>query len=270
MPWELTGNAGTTGADFLGTTDNKPLAIKANNTQAIQVNPNGQVGIGTTAIFHTLQVGGGFDGNLGFDGSDGTPNAGYLRFGDNTGWKFHITRQRERGGGAPLNTGTTGVLMTIQDNGNVEMTGSLNVNGDITMPASDFAEDFQVAASDAVEPGMVMVLDENGALRPSNNSYDRKVAGVISGAGDYRPGLILDRQSPSEGRLPLALVGKVYCKVDAAYGPIEVGDLLTTSPTPGHAMKASDPARSFGAVIGKALRSLSSGQSMIPILVALQ
>jgi len=270
MPWNLTGNAGTTAADFLGTTDSQSLIIKANNAQAIQVDPNGNVGVGTATIFHTLQVGGGYDGNLGFDGSDGTPNAGYLRFGDSTGWKFHITRQREKGGGAPLNTGTTGVLMTIQDNGNVDITGSLNVGGDITMPAADFAEDFQVAANDAVEPGTVMVLDENGLLRPSDKSYDRKVVGVISGACDFRPGLILDRQTSSQGRAPLALVGKVYCKVDAAYGAIAVGDLLTSSPTPGHAMKAGDPARAFGAVIGKALRPFTSGRGLSPILVALQ
>lgn len=113
MPWELTGNAGTTATNFLGTNDLNPLVIKTNNSEAMRVEPNGNVGIGTTAIYHTLQVGGGYDGNLGFDGSDGSPNAGYLRFGDNTGWKFHITRQREKGGGAPLNTGTTGVLMTI-------------------------------------------------------------------------------------------------------------------------------------------------------------
>ena len=269
MPWELTGNAGTTNVDFLGTKDDKPLVIKTNNATAIQINPNGQVGVGTTAIYHTLQVGGGYDGNLGFDGSDGTPNAGYLRFGDNTGWQFHITRQREKGGGAPLNTGTTGALVTIQHNGNVTMTGSLNVGGDITMPASDFAEDFLVADG-ADDPGTVMVLDENGALRENNTGYDRRVAGVISGAGDLRPGLILDRQRSSPSRLPLALVGKVYCKADASYGPIEVGDLLTTSPTPGHAMKASDPLKAFGAVIGKALRPLESGAGLIPILVALQ
>ena len=65
-------------------------------------------------------------------------------------------------------------------------------------------------------------------------------------------------------------VGKVYCRVDAQYAPIEVGDLLTTSPTPGHAMKASDPLKAFGSVIGKALRPLQSGQAMIPVLVALQ
>ena len=65
-------------------------------------------------------------------------------------------------------------------------------------------------------------------------------------------------------------MGKVYCKVDAEYAAIEVGDLLTTSPTPGHAMKATDPAKAFGTVIGKALRSLDAGTGLIPILVTLQ
>jgi hypothetical protein len=68
----------------------------------------------------------------------------------------------------------------------------------------------------------------------------------------------------------VALTGKVYCKVDTQYSPIDVGDLLTTSPSPGHAMKASDPSQAFGAVIGKALRSLNEGKGLIPILVALQ
>ena len=65
-------------------------------------------------------------------------------------------------------------------------------------------------------------------------------------------------------------MGKVFCKVDAQFGAIEVGDLLTTSPTPGHAMKANDPLKAFGSVIGKALRTLKEGQGLIPILIALQ
>jgi hypothetical protein len=68
----------------------------------------------------------------------------------------------------------------------------------------------------------------------------------------------------------VSLVGKTYCKVDASSDPIDVGDLLTASSTPGHAMKASDPARAFGAVLGKALRPLATGTGLIPILVALQ
>jgi hypothetical protein len=70
--------------------------------------------------------------------------------------------------------------------------------------------------------------------------------------------------------MPVALVGKVYCKVDAQYASIEVGDLLTTSPTRGHAMKVTDPFKAFGSVIGKALHPLETGQGMIPILIALQ
>jgi hypothetical protein len=80
----------------------------------------------------------------------------------------------------------------------------------------------------------------------------------------------LDKQAGVIGRMPVALVGKVYCRVDAQYGPIELGDLLTTSVTPGHAMKASDPFRAFGAVIGKALQPLADGQGLIPVLIALQ
>ena len=65
-------------------------------------------------------------------------------------------------------------------------------------------------------------------------------------------------------------MGKVFCKVDASYGAVEAGDLLTTSDTPGYAMKAADAAKAFGAVVGKALRALPEGQGLIPILVSLQ
>ena len=86
-----------------------------------------------------------------------------------------------------------------------------------------------------------------------------------------KPGITLDRQSsPHAGRLPIALSGKVYCRVDASSEPVHVGDLLVSSPTRGHAMKASDPIRAFGAVIGKALRRLEAGRGLIPILVSLQ
>jgi hypothetical protein len=100
----------------------------------------------------------------------------------------------------------------------------------------------------------VVVIGQNGALRQSHDAYDTKVAGVVAGAGTYRPGIVLDRQDVSTRRLSISLVGKVFCKVDSRYAPIAVGDLLTSSPTPGHAMKAADPNRAFGAIIGKALQ----------------
>ena len=61
-----------------------------------------------------------------------------------------------------------------------------------------------------------------------------------------------------------------HCKVDADIAAIEVGDLLTTSPTRGHAQKVQDPSRAVGAIIGKALASLPSGKGKIPVLVMLQ
>jgi len=148
--------------------------------------------------------------------------------------------------------------------------GNVTVTGDVILSGADCAEEFDAAQAVEIEPGTVMVLDRAGALQPSQQAYDKRVAGVISGAGDYKPGIVLDKQQSLENRVPVALVGKVYCKVDAQYAPIEVGDLLTTSPTPGHAMKANDPLKAFGAVIGKALRPLEAGQELLPILIALQ
>ncbi|MEM1207486.1 MAG: hypothetical protein AAGN66_29895, partial [Acidobacteriota bacterium] len=145
-------------------------------------------------------------------------------------------------------------------------------NGDIVLRNADFAEDFDVreAVMAQVEPGTVMVLDDDGKLVPCTEAYDRRVAGAISGAGDYRPGIIMDKQDDSTHRLPVALMGKVFVKVDAAFGAIATGDLLTTSPTPGHAMKADDPKRSHGAVLGKALAGFDGGTGMVPMLVVLQ
>jgi hypothetical protein len=149
--------------------------------------------------------------------------------------------------------------------------GSLTVPGDVQLTGSDYAEDFDVADIATSEPGTVMILEHSGAIGMSNRAYDRRVAGVISGAGGCKPAVILDRRQGMESpRRPLALMGKVYCKVDAGPCSIEVGDLLTTADVPGHAMKASDATRSFGAILGKALAPLQCGRGLIPVLVALQ
>jgi hypothetical protein len=148
--------------------------------------------------------------------------------------------------------------------------GDVEVTGDIRLLNADCAEDFNVSAVASVEPGTVMVLGEEEVLLPSHQAYDKRVAGVISGAGSYKPGIVLDKQKSQQRRLPVALLGKVFCKVDAQFGAVAVGDLLTTSSTPGHAMRVDDPMKAFGAVIGKALRPLKEGQELIPILIALQ
>ena len=149
--------------------------------------------------------------------------------------------------------------------------GNLFVNkGDVVLAGADCAEEFDIIGEGSVESGTVMVISDNGGLKMSYQSYDKRVVGVVSGAGGLKPGLVLDRQQSENERKPIGLLGKVYCKVDASYGAVSVGDLLTTSETPGHAMKAIDHQKAFGSVIGKALQSLAGGRGLIPVLISLQ
>lgn len=169
-----------------------------------------------------------------------------------------------------LTTTSTASFPAVVVNGNISLSGVLNVaaGGDIQLAGADCAEQFDIT-DDAAEPGTVMVVGEEEKLAPCLHPYDTRVAGVVSGAEEFRPGLILDRRETGLPRRPIALIGKVYCKVDAAYGAIAAGDLLTTSPTAGHAMRAADATKSFGTTIGKALRSWPDGRGLIPVLVAL-
>lgn len=159
--------------------------------------------------------------------------------------------------------------------------GNANIYGGV-VKANSFhvwGTDFGTLDSELenVESGTVVVLTENRSLRSSYQEYDKKVAGIISGSRD-EPSMDFDKQQVKQGQdqndknkkgLPMAIMGRVNCKVDATHASIEIGDLLTTSSTKGHAMKAQDPMRSFGAVIGKALDSLKEGTGVIPVLVTL-
>jgi hypothetical protein len=131
----------------------------------------------------------------------------------------------------------------------------------------DINEDFN--SIDQLEPGDVVVIDDAnpGQIRRTNVLYDKKVAGIISGANGINPGISLSQEDVLEGDFPLAMVGRVYVK---ASGKVEVGDMLTTSDTPGYAMAAADPGRSYGAVIGKAMTANESGKGMVLVLVNLQ
>jgi len=141
--------------------------------------------------------------------------------------------------------------------------------GDIRLIGADCAEEFDVDESTPVEPGSVLTIGAGGRLRPCGEAYDRRVAGVVSGAGPFRSGIVMNSRHGQPRRPPIALTGKVLCSVDAGYGAVDAGDLLTTSETVGHAMKAADPSRAFGATLGKALEPLRAGSGLIPILVAL-
>src|SRR5690606_19349378 len=101
---------------------------------------------------------------------------------------------------------------------------------------ADLSEQFEIQGE--FEPGMIVCIDDAnpGKLVVSSTPYDFKVAGVVSGAGGVRPGLLMGQRSKSEvdGKNAVALTGRVYCWADATHGEIKAGDMLTTSATPGH------------------------------------
>ena len=207
-------------------------------------------------------------------GVHGKSNRGSAVFGENTESGDGVTGRSGNGTGvagvSERGVGIYGRSESLEFGKAGYFEGNVTVTGDICLVNADCAEDFDVLDIAEATPGTVMVLNECGAVRASDRPYDTRVAGVVSGAGGLRPGIILDRGAPAQNRQPLALMGKVYCKVDARYGAIVVGDLLTTSATPGHAMKASDRTKAFGAVIGKSLEALNQGTALIAILVGLR
>lgn len=136
---------------------------------------------------------------------------------------------------------------------------------------ADVAEPFLTGEQEIAKGAVVVIDEENpGRLKLSDRAYDTRVAGIISGANGIQPGLTLSQKGAVEGGQNVALSGRVYVRADAGNGTIKPGDLLTTSSVPGHAMKATDPARGQGAILGKAMTGLTEGQGMVLVLVSLQ
>jgi hypothetical protein len=164
-------------------------------------------------------------------------------------------------------SGPTGgdLVFCVQNNGATSVT-VLNITG-----GADLAEQFEV--TEQTVPGTVVAIDPDqpGKLCVAHGAYNRRVAGVVSGANDLAAGMVLNDPSATLNTRPVTLTGRVWVLCDATDGPIEPGDLLTTAERPGHAMTATDPARSHGAVLGKAMTRLEKGQTgLVLVLVNLQ
>jgi hypothetical protein len=135
----------------------------------------------------------------------------------------------------------------------------------------DVAEYFPVMGD--TEPGTVLVIGADKTLEESTTEYDSRVAGIVSTS----PGMSLGiRKEGNTGEAPVAVAGRVPCKVDATHAPIHAGDILTTSANPGYAMKAEPVEISGiliyrpGTILGKAMGTLESGTGTIEVLVTLQ
>jgi hypothetical protein len=264
----------------------------------------GNVGIGTASPAATLDVNGNtiLRGNISFDDdirsiifppttapnapmiymfSSGTSNSDRMVIAHSPSFPNWGIQYRDsddsihfQGGGFTqvrigLGDGNVGI-------GTASPAAKLDVNGTarvkvLEITGADLAEKFPT--TETLEPGTVVEIDPDnpGHLRKARGAYNTRVAGVVAGANGLSKGIILGNLEGSENHTPIAISGRVWVYADATQEAIEPGDLLTTSDTPGYAMKASDPSRAHGAVLGKAMTRLEKGKTgMVLVLVNLQ
>ena len=210
---------------------------------------------------------------IGFDALSGlTSGSNNIALGSRAGWNLqsgtnniYIGNCGDLSESGVIRIGTTGThRWTI-------LAGTTTVNVLQIMGGADVAEPFDISTKE-IPKGAVVVIDDQkpGLLKMSDRSYDKRVAGIVSGANGVNPGLTLRQQGVTEGGENVALSGRVYALADASTGPIKPGDLLTTSDTPGHCMGVADLAKAHGATIGKAMSALKTGRGMVLVLVSLQ
>jgi len=158
---------------------------------------------------------------------------------------------------------------------------NLELDNGVTSDAFDFAEAFKALPYEVdIGPGEVvsLSLDNLEYCRRSTTGYDEQLMGIVSTNPAFVCGMsfeAMDKADPAIAQQrdealargdreqanqldlvleqtmkriwkPVALVGRVPCKVDASYGAIRAGDRLTSSPTPGHAMKMTCSGQSVG------------------------
>ncbi len=161
-------------------------------------------------------------------------------------------------------------VFRVESDGDVYADGTV-YSSTTSVGSADVAE--RINASEWVEAGDVVEIDPDhaGFFQKASEAYSRRVAGIISTS----PGVILGNDVDptsdkwNDNRPVLAIAGRVPVKASAENGPIAVGDLLVSSSVPGVAMKG-DPANSIGAVVGKAMGSLDSGEGVIMAQVTLR
>ena len=253
------------GLQLFSTTGQKKFEITANDGNNVATfladSGNSKVGIGTTDPISRLDIA----------AQDGLGITGYQPFLTLRDSNAGNARGRIQTVGGSIVFYTESSFATGNPPLSVLNSGRVKVNV-LEVAGADVAERFP-SNDKNVQPGTVMEIDPDnpGKLRIARDAYSARVAGVVSGAGDIPVGAILGNLPGHEDAPAIALSGRVWVQCDAATASIVAGDLLTTSSTPGYAMKASDRDRSHGAVLGKAMTSLTLGErGLVLVLVNLQ
>jgi hypothetical protein len=292
--FRLRENAGNWGARtsefyFAPTTgEDSRIVFFGNNSSTMDVIVNdGRLGVGTANPDRPLHVVGNgvVEGQLSIERTG--DEAILLELETERSWEFRqegsgastALKLRSVGGGAG---GVSNKNFLIETTGRVGIgtlapAATLDVNGEtatdslIIRGGSDLAERWE-GAEERLKPGTLVVLDETriGGVAASSAPYDRKVIGVVSGAGGVNPGLVLGQEQVLDGDTIVATCGRVYVECTAENGAIAMGDMLTTASLAGHAMKATDRDRAFGSVFGKAASSLADGTGLVLVVLTLQ
>jgi hypothetical protein len=250
------------------------LAVDSDATKGITVNTNGNVGIGTTGPSAQLTIGNGAhkirlerDGLESWSVYQTTTGSDGLGFhnDDDAAYRMFLSQD----GNVGIGTTTPETKLDVAGNVIVRSASTSAILIELG-EGLDYAEGFDVSDKSQIAPGMVLVIDADnpGRLDIAGAPYDRKVAGIVAGANGLGSAV---RLGAGQYDFDVALAGRVYCNVDATYGAIQPGDLLTTSPTPGYAMKVTDHEQAQGAILGKAMQPLKQGKKgQILVLVTLQ
>jgi hypothetical protein len=268
---------------------NKLPGVLQSYFQVMSLTPNGFMGLGVTNPAENLTIGGvaNYNNGLRLTGSSSGGAGMAIECTASGGHKYAFF---SAGSGDAVGAGGFGIYddsagayrFAIKANGFVGIgksnpTTMLDINGTTTTKiltitgGADLAEPFQMSGAHLDEGSVVIIDEENpGQLKLSAEPYDRRVAGIVSGANGVHPGISLQQTGFVEGGQNVALSGRVYVRADAFYGVIKPGDLLTTSATPGHAMKVGNHAKAQGAIVGKAMTGLKQGRGMVLVLVTLQ
>jgi hypothetical protein len=226
-----------------------------------------------------IQSTGGITIRIDTDNNESGPNAGVFAIVANAADLF----------GTPL------LRLQSTDEANLELD-----NGVVT-DAFDFAEAFRATqGQENLEPGDVVTIatgsNQFEHCERTDEANERIILGVVSTNPAYTAGMSFDAIELADPALtaqrnaarqrgdhaeanridklmdtkmrelwkPIAMVGRVPTKVDATFGAIKAGDYLTSSPTPGHAMKLTGP----GMTVGIALEDFTSaGRGTISVFV---
>ena len=163
-------------------------------------------------------------------------------------WQVLSGSQIEFVSGATLKTAN---ITTGAANLPGSITGIWTLNGSSTLQATyaDLAEYYE--GDKDYEPGTVLVFGGDKEITETVQMNDTRLAGVVT----TNPAYVMN-QDQQGIKVCLALAGRVPCKV---IGRVKKGDMLTTSATPGYAVRATSP--TLGAIIGKAIEDKDYGEA---------